>query len=93
MTSPSVYGTPPGGVARRTNVFAIVSLVLSIVGFTVVGIVLGFIALSQIKKNGDGGRGLAVAGIVIGFIELIVGVILIVLFVAIAASSTTITTY
>ncbi|MCU1478671.1 MAG: hypothetical protein JWQ64_3364 [Subtercola sp.] len=93
MTSPTPYGATPNAVARRTNVFAIVSLVLSIIGFTVVGIVFGFIALSQIKKNGDGGRGLAIAGIVIGFIELILGVILIIVFAVIAANSTVVTTY
>ncbi|GGF20063.1 DUF4190 domain-containing protein [Subtercola lobariae] len=93
MTSPAPYGAAPSPVAPRTNILAIVSLVVSIVGFTVVGIVIGFIALSQIKRTGEGGRGLAIAGIVIGFIELILGVILIIVWVALLASATTVTTY
>ena len=93
MTTPDPYAVAPGVPATRTNVLAIISLVISIIGFTVVGIVLGFIALSQIKRTGDKGRGFAIAGIVIGFIELVLGIILTIVFVAIAANSTVITTY
>ncbi|MEF2976881.1 DUF4190 domain-containing protein [Subtercola sp. YIM 133946] len=93
MTTPAPYGAASGPVAPRTNVLAIVSLVVSIVGFTIIGIVLGFVALSQIKRTGESGRGLALAGIVIGFIELIIGIILVIVVIAVAASSTTVTTY
>ena len=50
---------------------AIASLVASVVGLlcgigSIVGIVLGVLALSQIKQSPQGGYGLAVAGIVVG---------------------------
>ncbi|UFS59368.1 DUF4190 domain-containing protein [Subtercola endophyticus] len=93
MTSPAPYGASTGPVAPRTNVLAIVSLVVSIVGFTIIGIILGFVALSQIKRTGESGRGLALAGIIIGFVELVLGIILFVVIIAIAANSATVTTY
>jgi hypothetical protein len=56
--------------AAKTNVLAIVSLVTSILGFSLVGIITGHIGLSQIKKTGEAGSGLAIAGLVIGYISL-----------------------
>jgi len=41
-----------------------------------VGVILGFVALSQIKRTGEQGRGLAIAAIVIGFISLVLGIII-----------------
>ena len=51
----------------KTNVLAIVSLVTSILGISLVGIITGHIALNQIKKTGEAGNGLAIAGLVIGY--------------------------
>jgi peptidyl-prolyl cis-trans isomerase B (cyclophilin B) len=79
--------------AQKTNVLAIVSLVISILGFNVIAIILGAIALNQIKKTGENGRGLALAGIIIGAISLVLGIILIIVAVGIAASNPSITTY
>ncbi|MBC9954266.1 DUF4190 domain-containing protein [Leucobacter sp. cx-42] len=56
------------------NVLAILSLIAAIVGFFTLGIisvaavVLGHIALSQIKKRLDRGRGMAIAGLIIGYV-------------------------
>jgi hypothetical protein len=49
----------------------------------VLGIVFGHIALSQIKRTGQGGRGLAIAGLIIGYLLLL---LTIVLFIAVAAA-------
>jgi hypothetical protein len=62
------YATPgyaPAG--PRTNTLAIVALVL---GFVVPlgGIICGHIALSQIKRTGEGGHGLALAGTILGYV-------------------------
>jgi|LakMenEpi03Aug12_release.lakeMendotaPanAssembly.Ray.scaffolds.fasta_scaffold3543769_1 hypothetical protein len=57
--------------AAKTNVLAIVSLVTSILGFSLVGIITGHIGLSQIKKSGEAGSGLAIAGLVIGYISIV----------------------
>jgi len=71
---------------RRTEPFAIVSLVASIAGFgfcgvgQIVGIVFGHIARSRIKKSCDEGAGMALAGIIVGYatIALVVGAIAII---------------
>ena len=52
---------------------AIASLVCSAVGWLcivgpILGLVFGFLALSQIRQTGQRGRGLAIAGIVLGAI-------------------------
>jgi hypothetical protein len=57
----------PAAAGPRTNVLAIVGFILSFV-VTVAGIVVSFIALSQIKKTGEGGHGLALAGVILGFV-------------------------
>lgn len=53
------------GPQRRTNGFAIASLVLGILGGVLLSVIFGIIALSQIKSRGQSGRGLAIAGLVI----------------------------
>lgn len=70
---PGGYPDHPGGYGQqpRTNALAISSLVASCLGLFcfiggIVGIVLGSVALSQIKQRREGGYGLAVSGIVIG---------------------------
>ncbi|MES1212120.1 MAG: DUF4190 domain-containing protein, partial [Leifsonia sp.] len=60
--------------AVRTNPLAIVSFVASLAAmiFWFVGsltaIITGHIALSQIKKSGEGGHGFALAGLIIGYV-------------------------
>lgn len=59
--------------APRTNPAAIASLVLSLAGLltwitAIGGVISGHIALSQIKRTGEGGRGMALAGIIIGYV-------------------------
>src|SRR5579859_7152349 len=51
---------------------AIASLICSIVGIAILGIIFGHIALSEIKRsNGwQEGRGMALAGLIIGYIEI-----------------------
>jgi len=52
-------------VARRTNTLSILAVVAAFV-VSVAGVVLGIIALVQIRRTGESGRGLAIAAIVIG---------------------------
>ncbi|MDP2587810.1 MAG: DUF4190 domain-containing protein [bacterium] len=56
--------------SAKTNGMAIAAFVLSLVGLGVLGVIFGFVALNQIKKENQGGKGLAIAGIVIGFISI-----------------------
>lgn len=67
-------GAPPPLATPQTNSLAVASLVLGIIGpflcgvGSVVGFVLGLVALDQIKKS-EGwqtGRGSAVAGVILG---------------------------
>ena len=76
-------GWGPGQPVARpgTNGLAIASLITSFAGFlccigSIVAIVLGTIALDQIKRTRQEGFGLAVAGIVIGVAGLVVALII-----------------
>lgn len=53
--------------APKTNTLAIVAFVGSFF-VSLVGIICGHIALKQIKRTGEGGRGLALAGTIIGYV-------------------------
>ncbi|HJT92586.1 MAG TPA: peptidylprolyl isomerase [Mycobacterium sp.] len=72
---------------RTTNALAIASLVCAFV-FAPLGIVFGHISLSQIKKTGEEGRGLALAGLVISYLitafTVLVVVVSVVFFVILA---------
>ncbi|OBH88547.1 DUF4190 domain-containing protein [Mycobacterium sp. E2733] len=74
------YGLP-SGLKPGTNKLAIASLISSFSGVfccclgSIAGIVMGAIALNQIKRTQQDGYGLAVAGIVIGVATLVVGLV------------------
>ena len=83
----------PGGAygyvaPRKTNGFALASMVLGIVWVywigSILALVFGYIALSQIKRSEgtQSGRGMAIAGVVLGWVG--VAVIVLVSIVAIA---------
>ena len=65
------YTTAPVRVERDRNApintLAIVGFILAFF-VTVAAIVLGFIALAQIKQTGERGRGLALAAVILGFV-------------------------
>ena len=50
-----------------TNLLAIISLI-SVFVVPLAGIVLGNLALSQIRRTGEAGRGLALAGLIVGYV-------------------------
>lgn len=51
----------------QTNTFALVAIILAFIQ-PIAGIVFGHMALGQIKRNGDGGRGIALTGLIIGYV-------------------------
>jgi uncharacterized protein DUF4190 len=65
------YGYP-GYTSPGTNGFAIASLVLGILWIAWIGsilaLVFGYVAKSQIRRTGQSGDGMATAGIVLGWI-------------------------
>ena len=88
------YGVPQPVVAmpvaylpvRRTNGLAIASLVCSLLGLlclipALLGVIFGHMSLSQIRQNGEDGRGLAVAGLVIGYVLLAITALFLVFYV------------
>jgi peptidyl-prolyl cis-trans isomerase B (cyclophilin B) len=79
---PPIGGYPPVYAGypqpQPTNTLAIASLVCAFL-FAPLGIVFGHISLSQIKKTGEEGRGLAVAGLVIGYIITALTILVVVL--------------
>jgi hypothetical protein len=73
------YAAPPGSpygvpVVRGINGFAVAGLIFSFF-CTILGLVFSVIALVQIRRTGQAGKGLAIAGLVISlvFIALIAG--------------------
>jgi hypothetical protein len=58
-------GYPPPAQKPGTNGFAIASLIFGIIGGVLLGFIFGFIALSQTKRTGQNGRGLALAGVIL----------------------------
>jgi hypothetical protein len=92
---PGYFG-PPGADVPRTSGLAIASLVCGLGGIilvgipSVVGVILGFVARSQIRRS-DGtktGAGLALAGIIVGLAEIALVVVLIVALVSAVQSDT-----
>jgi hypothetical protein len=89
---PQPYAAYPVVVSARTNGLAIAALVLGIVWVywigSVLAVIFGHVALSQINKsNGtQQGRGMAIAGLVLGWIGVAVLIVWL-LFVASVAGS------
>lgn len=80
------YGAyAPAPVPVPTNALAILALVFGILG-GIAAIPLGHVALSQIKRTGESGRGLAIAGLVLGYLWL-AGIAIIFLSIGVVAAS------
>ena len=86
-TPAPAYAQPAYAPARPWNVLSIVSLVASLIGFGIVGIITGHIALGQIKKTGEQGRGLALAGAIIGYVAVAAGIIFFIIWIVIFAAA------
>src|SRR5665647_2488169 len=68
----SALGRPPvadGGM----NAFAMASLVLGLTGGSIIAVVFGHIARSQIRRTKETGGGLAIAGLVLGYVAAVAG--------------------
>lgn len=65
---PAMPPTPSNYATQKWNLLAILSLITALVGLTVVAIPLGHIAISQIKRFRQKGRGLAISGLIIGYV-------------------------
>lgn len=88
MTDPNVAPPAPQGqpysaapLGPRTNTLAIIALIAAFV-FAPAGIICGHIALSQIKRTGEGGQGLALWGTILGYVFTALGLLAIILWFA-----------
>ena len=74
--APGRRGGPehPPGAPGKANGFAVASFVLGVIGVTVIGaiasVVLGILALGQIRRTRQRGRGLAIGGLVLSGVWL-----------------------
>lgn len=62
--------------SEKWNVLSIVAFVISLLGFNIIAVILGFIALNQVNKSGERGKGFANAAIIIGLLSIILGIVL-----------------
>jgi hypothetical protein len=79
------YQTSSAPASDRFNVLAIVGFILAFF-INIAGLVVSIIALSQVKRTGERGRGLALAGIIISAISLVLSVVSVIVVIASAAS-------
>jgi len=89
--TPPAEPTPPAyaqsaAPGPKTNVLAIISLIAGIVGASIVAVILGHIALSQIKKRAEGGNVLAIIGLVLGYLGCLGWIIFWIIWIALLAS-------
>lgn len=64
---------------RKTSGFAIASLVFGIIGWVLLGVIFGIVALRRIRTRNLKGRGMAIAGLVLsGLWTLLIAVVVIV---------------
>ena len=82
--SPPAYGPP-----RRTSGFAIASMVLGILGTGIIAVIVGHVAMNDIKKTGKDGKGMAIAGLVLGYITTAFWTIFWIAVLAVGASTST----
>ena len=55
----------------KLNTLAVVSIATALTSIgAVAAIITGHVALTQIKKSGQSGRGLALAGIIVGYVTI-----------------------
>lgn len=70
VTVPAAYASP------GTSGLAVASFITSMLGISLVGVILGHAAKSQIARTGEGGAGFATAGLVLGYGAMLVWVVL-----------------
>lgn len=83
---PNGYPQPVGAPQAPLNALALVSFIGSFF-VSLVGIICGHIALSQIKKSGERGRGFALAGTIIGYVAFAGTILAIIVSIAVAGAA------
>ncbi len=83
-TAPAPTAPPVAG--GKTNVFAITALIIGIASIffdffyfipSILAIVFGIVGLSQVKRTGAKGKGMAMVGIILGAVAILLWIVLI----------------
>ncbi|TFC78309.1 DUF4190 domain-containing protein [Cryobacterium cheniae] len=82
---PPAYARQPVPAAPKTNTLAIVSLV-SAFFVSLAAVITGHLALGQIRRTNEAGRGLAVAGLVLGYLGIVSTTLAVVIAIVFAAT-------
>lgn len=70
------------------NALSIVALVLSLISISIGGVICGHIALSQIRRTGERGHGMALAGLIVGYVGCAAWILLWVIWLVLVLSLT-----
>lgn len=86
---PTTYQQQPARPAlpttvAQTNTFALISI-LTVFLQPIAGIVFGHLGLSQIKRTGDAGRGIALTGLILGYAYFVMIALFIVFYISMIA--------
>src|SRR5215469_16326025 len=81
--APGYYNPGLAPMPVSTSGWAIASLICSIVGVPLLGVIFGFIALNEISNSAGriAGEGMAKAGIIIGFVFMALGILLVIIWI------------
>ena len=80
------YASQPYAAAQTTNTLAIVALIAAFF-VPLAAVICGHIALSQIKRTGQGGRQLALAGTIIGYCFIGLGILVGIIYAAVIVAA------
>ena len=78
--------------SEKTNTLALVAFIGSFF-VSLVGIIVGHIALSQIKRTGEKGHGFALAGTIIGYVMFVLTALAVAVIIAVLAAEASLTTH
>lgn len=71
---------PTRTLVNETNTYALVAIITTFM-MPLAGIIFGHLGLSQIKRTGDGGRGLALTALIYGYAVFAIGAAFVVFYV------------
>lgn len=71
---------PVSTTVKDTNAFALVSIILTFM-VPLAGIIFGHLGLNQIKRTGDGGRGLALTAVIYGYCMFALGLLFAIIYI------------
>lgn len=75
---------PTNTTVAKTNTYALVAVIVTFIA-PIAGIVFGHLGLSQIKRTGDAGRGLALTGLIYGYAVTVASIGFVILYVSVIA--------